>query len=220
MGLDSLPMQTQEWPATLVLAGHQHGIDVEAALARLGGRADVWARSVRALVRQLAGMGDEFRALLARDERGDAQRLLHTLKGLAGLLGAPALAGMAAQAEAALQAPLAAAALQALASRMGEAIGRSREDFELLLRLFNAHTATTAPPPAAPDPAALRQQLQMLAPLLADADMAATDLYADLISDHEALWAEALRPLGEAISALDFEAALVACHHLLQQLDS
>jgi hypothetical protein len=70
------------------------------------------------------------------------------------------------------------------------------------------------------DPSALEAALKPLERLLAAADMAATDLYADLLAEHEGVWQDELQPVGEAIAQLDFDTALRACGALREQLSA
>jgi ribosomal 50S subunit-associated protein YjgA (DUF615 family) len=76
-----------------------------------------------------------------------------------------------------------------------------------------------APPRPPRDAQALRRQLQPLAALLRDTDMAATDVFAELQQAHEPGWQDELQPLADAMAALDFAAALVACESLVQDLE-
>jgi HPt (histidine-containing phosphotransfer) domain-containing protein len=77
-------------------------IDLDAALARLGGNVDLYRQLYRMFVVDGAGMIDQLADLLAADRRQEAHRVAHTLKGLGGTMGTTALAAAAAQAEAAM----------------------------------------------------------------------------------------------------------------------
>ncbi len=80
----------------------------------------------------------------------------------------------------------------------------------------NAAAGRSADP--ATDAQALLQRLPTLVALLREHDMAATDCFAELVQAHEATWAAALRPLSDAMTALDFDGALAACERLAGQL--
>ena len=90
-------------------------------------------------------------------------------------------------------------------------------------------SAAVPPPPAAPAGASraaaspddtLRRGLQTLAGLLADADMAATECFADLaLAPGAAGWRQLLEPLATPMAALDFPTALAVCRALLARLD-
>jgi len=68
------------------------------------------------------------------------------------------------------------------------------------------------------DPAALATALGRLAALLQEADMAATDVFAELQRVHEPAWPEALAPLADAMGQLDFDRALQACQGLQRHI--
>jgi PAS domain S-box-containing protein len=204
-------------PAALtepVLArAHALGIGLQAALDRLGGKTGVWLRSARSFTQELLQHRGSLQQLLQDGERDDAARLMHTVKGVAALLGADALAAAAAGAELQLRSPIA-ADTAALVERLGHEIEHARAALQELVTLLD----TGDPVPAVRDPVALMALLEALAPLLAGADMAATDLFADLQAAHEEAWGPALQPLADAMARLDFEAALTACQALRERL--
>ncbi|MEP7282401.1 MAG: Hpt domain-containing protein, partial [Rubrivivax sp.] len=153
----------------------------------------------------------------------DAARLAHTLKGLAATLGASTLAGVAADAEQALRGPTdasdaasragdASAALQAALSRAVPALKRLCEGAE-------AFTPTPIPSdaalPAAPE--ALGEALRNLAALLRDADMEALAVLEQLRGRGAARAAQ-FEPLDDAVTRLDFDAALCVCQAWLKEI--
>ena len=80
-------------------------IDAEAALARLGGNADIYARALRAFADQARLLTDQI-AALAVQPQADRQALdaaLHNLKGVAAMVGAQPLADLVAQIEGAAE---------------------------------------------------------------------------------------------------------------------
>ncbi len=75
------------------------GLDVESALRRLGGNAGLYGKIARQFMTSQEGTAAEYRNTPLA---GDRQRIAHTLKGLAGSLGADELASMALRLESAL----------------------------------------------------------------------------------------------------------------------
>ncbi len=79
----------------------QRVLDADAALARLGGHAEIYAHVLRSFVAQVVVMTEQI-AALARTPQSDGKALhaaLHALKGVAATVGAQPLADLAAQAE-------------------------------------------------------------------------------------------------------------------------
>ena len=215
------PRAARALPAALIHAASARGIEIEAAVDRLGGRADIWARTALSFSGQLAGLSAEFDQMLASEALEDAARLMHTLKGLAGMLGVPALTVLAVQAEKALQSGASASVLAArFQARLTDEAAKARTDFDSLLAQYRALTEQPSALPAERDAAGLKARLARLAQLLAESDMAATDCFADLQVAHEAHWPDELQALGEAIAELDFGQALKECDQLARRLDA
>ncbi|CAK8714837.1 histidine kinase [Candidatus Electronema halotolerans] len=64
------------------------GINSQAALERLGGNQRIYASILQNFVSEHTGAVEDIRSLLEQDERPSAERLAHTLKGMAGAIGA------------------------------------------------------------------------------------------------------------------------------------
>jgi signal transduction histidine kinase/CheY-like chemotaxis protein len=228
-------------PASLREAAWRAGIDLESALNRLGGRQDVYHRLLGSFARDLAGLPARLQGLIASGDHTAASRQLHTLKGLAGTLGASALAAEAGTAEAQLNSDPAASLAAVAAGRVGDAIaaagprlaellqalesttGRSRVDSSPLGGLARSDRSGGALEAAAAgkestasfDAAASKAALLALASQLQNADMAATDAFAELQQRFGPAVGQPLRALEDAIGALDFERALHACRLLI-----
>ena len=200
-------------PEPVLTRAHALGIGLQAALDRLAGKTGVWLRSARSFTQELPQHRASLQQLLQEGGLDDAARLMHTIKGVAAMLGADALAAAAAGAEVQLRSGTA-ADTAALPARMGHELDHARAALQQLVTLLDAGE----PAPAARDTAALTAALEALAPLLAGADMAATDLFADLQAAHEDAWGPALQPLADAMAQLDFGAALSACVALRERL--
>ncbi|HSQ72967.1 MAG TPA: PAS-domain containing protein, partial [Rubrivivax sp.] len=223
------PPSSSPLPATLVDAALAAGVDLERALARLGGKRHLYERLLRSFVNDLAGLPAQLQAQLAAGDTETASRALHTLKGLAGTLGASALSATADQGQRALAAaatptaPFTAtepvkAALAAVLP-VTAAIDAAGPRLRWLLQALQSEQATIAAPAGGTgiDPGTEAVALQELAALLENSDMRATEVMAQLLhqrgSDGGAPW----RALGDAIDSLDFERALRLCRSLLTE---
>jgi two-component system, sensor histidine kinase and response regulator len=182
------------------------GIGLQAAVDRLAGKTAVWVRSGRSFAQEMPEHLASLDQLLVRGQLEDAARLMHTIKGVAALLGVAPLAAWATGAEARLRLG-AAGDIAALPAEMSRELDRAQLALQQLSSMLDGDTPTGAPR----DARALGTALDALAPLLAQADMAATDLFADLQAAHDEAWGAELQPLADAMAALDFDAALAGC---------
>ncbi len=81
------------------------GVELDAALARLGGNADALAALLKRFEQSQGDTVAEVRALLAAGQRPQAAQSLHRLRGVAANLGATQIAGLSANVEALLHHP-------------------------------------------------------------------------------------------------------------------
>ncbi len=182
---------------------HAAGVALDAAIARLGGRADIYRRMLQAFVSDsTAGLAALQDALLAADEAA-LRRQLHTLKGLAATLGLETLAQAAATAE----------------QQTGEApavLPVWRETLAPAQALVDALAPDARSElPAAQDNTPWREALQHLMAMLRSSDMAATDAVEALAPQVPAPHQTAFAHLHAAVMALDFEQAQALCQALL-----
>ena len=201
-------------------------VDLDAALARLGGKAPVYQRLLRGFVADLAVMPAQLTLHAARGETEAAVRLLHTLRGVAATLGATALAARAGAAEAQLDAaggPDALPMLTALAVHCGATIDTAASTLGGLLAAFDAIAATAALDPApasgatgAGDDSALIEALHALSVQLGHADMVATESMMSIQLRFGRVLKTQLGPLDDAIAVLDFTRAQGLCDELAQ----
>ena len=99
-----LQVQVQPQPAsasTTAAIGEGEGCDFGAAIARLGGSRELWAKLARRYL-DTSRAAAEIEQALATGFAGAAQRKAHTMKGVAATLGADGLSEVAAQLEQAL----------------------------------------------------------------------------------------------------------------------
>nr|WP_315218610.1 PAS domain S-box protein [uncultured Duganella sp.] len=183
-----------------------------AALARLEGKQATYARALQAFPRESLKLSERLRAATQDGQRNSAAQILHSLKGIAALVGAQTLATLAAEVEHALLAstsqpwPSLAPLFDACVSAADHA--RKRAVFY----------SPPTPPPQTPDQLVLSDQLDRLAQLLATANMAALPAFDELERLNLPVHQRTLDALGQAIRALDFGAALKLCTVLRRAL--
>jgi len=213
------PTQPSEASLSAQALGHAQAIGVELsqAIGRLGGRADVYRRMLQRFLKDLPQITEKIREAVEVQHWPQAAAQTHTLKGLAGTLGAPGWQEALRSAEKAF----AGASMDAdEARRLLDAIG---ERAAIIQAGAPALIAALAPGPAEPvadatlDPLQVRRALEDLLGLLRASDMSAVDHYEAMQAGLQAWPAEPVAALDEAMSALDFEDAIVRCEALLRQ---
>jgi CheY-like chemotaxis protein len=194
------------------------GVDITAALNRLGGNQDLYQRLLRMFVNDLADIPAQLAACVARGEAQAAMRVLHTLKGQAGTMGAMALSAEAADGEKQLAGGLASDDAELLVQQTSGAIAAGAAGLAALLQALQVAEAPM-PAPARPlDTDAVLTRLRSITRQLRNADMAATDAMADLRRHFGGALGEQLQPMDEAIGALDFDRALRLCNTLIDNM--
>ena len=237
--LAELPPAQAEPADALRRAAQAAGVDLVGALNRLGHNHALYERTLSVFVADLHAMPAQLRAQQLAQDATQASRLLHTLKGLAATLGAAALATVAGEGEALLKSHIngisnsnsgtanpkdaASADLPAVVARTCVAIAQARPSLIALHAALQATlqpatkpAATTTPPL---DTAALALLLTAMTEKLRNFDMDAVQLMATLKQQFGAALqgqtGQSLKPLDDAIEALDFEQARALCHTLL-----
>jgi HPt (histidine-containing phosphotransfer) domain-containing protein len=177
----------------------QPGIDVPAALARLGGNRGLLMRLLAEFGKTQADAAAAIRAALGRGDIDDAMRRAHTVKGVAGNLSAVRLAAVAGAVEMRL--------------RAGDAAGAAPLLVDLEDAMGEILTGLTPEPAAAPTPAAnaapgtdLAGMMAALDALLGRNSLAARREAAPLIAALSARGADG-GPLAAAIDRLAFAEA-------------
>jgi two-component system, sensor histidine kinase and response regulator len=181
------------------------GLDAADGIRRVLGKRDAYLRLLRTFVSGQAGAPEAIRSALADGRRADAERAAHTLKGVAGSIGARSLQAEAAAVEAALRQGAPPAELTVLVDCVAGSLAA-------LVAAF----AAAVPPEAAPetaasvDPEALRAAVERIGRLLEQDDVeavAAVDAAAPLLSAAFGEQASVLRTL---VRGYRFEDALAA----------
>nr|WP_154387924.1 PAS domain-containing protein [Duganella alba] len=189
------------------------GIDVEAALGRLGGNYDALSALLKRFEQSQGGAVVDVRALLGAEQRQQAAQVLHRLRGVAANLGAADVARLAAAAEAVLH------DAEADTLAMPTALNRLEQALALVARTARN---LAAPRPDIPTsntpPSDLAQKLAELQGLLQNNNLKALEHF------------KALRPalastgqaqaLGEAVETLNFKVARQMVEEMLQRKES
>ncbi len=194
------------------------GVDIAAALNRLGDNPGLYRRMLDIFVKELAAMPLQLSNYVAADDVETALRLLHTLKGQAATLGAIALATDAAIAEKQLGAKPDTATAGATLRKISSCIAASHPALVGLLQALHVAEAPVATPTMPLDTGAALAALRAITTQLQNADMAATDTMIGLMQRFGGSLGKQLKPMDEAISALDFERARCLCHELTNEL--
>jgi two-component system sensor histidine kinase/response regulator len=155
-------------------------LDVQAGLSRAGGKLGLYRSLLRQFVEQQGDAVSGIVDALARHDRALARRLAHSLRGVAGNLGAARVQAAAARLETAINDGEPAAAIDAAIAAVSVALA------PLIAKLRAALDTTRvdvrrqeeAPAPAPIDPARAREAAIRLAQLLSDFDPSASEYLA------------------------------------------
>ncbi len=192
---------------------------LEQALARLAGHRTLYAQMARMFAQEQGESVRMLREALEQDDRGEAARAAHTLKGVAATLGAEALSSIAAQLERALKRRAETAELQRMSEQLGEAVAQASVALERAAEQLSP-AADEAVPMAEFDRQAFEEHLDALVLALVDSNMAALDHYAELRARATTPLIGPLRVIEDALGRLDFRTALDACRRVEMALDT
>jgi signal transduction histidine kinase/DNA-binding response OmpR family regulator/HPt (histidine-containing phosphotransfer) domain-containing protein len=178
------------------------GIDMADGLSRMMGRKDLYLSILRKFAASNRQAAEQARAALAQDDSDSARRLAHTVKGLAGNIGAKALQEAARELEDLLS-------QSAAAPGMAERLERFEAALQSVIQALDAQLpAESAPQPVAMDPKQLESACRRLARLLADSNSEA----GAVLQANESLLRQGLGTDFDAIAVategFDFDSAL------------
>jgi two-component system, sensor histidine kinase and response regulator len=177
------------------------GLRVEIGLRNVGGQVPTYER----LLRQYANThADDMRMLrehLAAGATADARRIAHTLKGVAGALGATQVQNLAERLDAAIREQEPLPDIMRLAGRL------ETEQAALTAALATALQIHPEPPPETIDWPRIRKTLARLEALLAEDDIEANSTFRGAAPLLHAALGEGVRQLEQAISRFDYERA-------------
>jgi two-component system sensor histidine kinase/response regulator len=208
-------------PANLLLSDLP-GIAIEAGLARVGGNRNLYRAILRKFRSNQAGAVGEIRAALEDDDTEFATRLAHTVKGVAGNIGAESLQTAAEALEKALKAGDH-AALDELLVPVEHTLNEVLNSIASLEAKAEAEAATEGEIALEEEPldvTALRPLLQDMSRYLDDYDAAALEIMEAIraqvrISGLQ----ETLQQLEKQIGQYDFEGAFESLSQLAQKLN-
>ncbi|MFM7575464.1 MAG: response regulator [Microcystaceae cyanobacterium] len=177
-------------------------LDTQDGLRRVLGKKTLYLSMLRKFLASQSSFQSQITAALETGDHQTAERLAHTLKGVAGNIGANAVQEAARQLETAIregETPLTAPLEQ-----VAQALDPLLQTLESQLPPLE-----TAPPPSF-DRAQLEQICQRLSQLLADDDAESADLWQENAELLRAAFPQGYGELENAINGFDFETALVA----------
>jgi two-component system, sensor histidine kinase and response regulator len=189
------------------------GLDVADGLNRVAGNRKLYRSLLGQFVEQEADTVSAVRASLACDDFASAERLIHTLKGVSGNLGAKAVSGLAAELESSLRDRN--ASLEAGLSDLAAELARSID------AIRNSLAASAADAPlrtAVSDSAETVTLLKHLKQMLADDDGAALDYLLEARDRIRGAISETeLASLHKAVVDFDFPTALDCLNGIAQR---
>jgi two-component system sensor histidine kinase/response regulator len=185
-----------------------HILQVETGLQQLMGDRDLYLQILRRFRQRYPDSGCQARAAFDNNEPGHAQRIVHTLKGAAGMIGAQQVYLLASQLE-----PLCAGPAQAWSAPLAQLEQALRQLITVIDEVLdgdpqNRLEGSLPPPTALPE---TRMLLLHLVRLLDEGDGAAIDVLeqsATVLA--QSLGVEVFQEVTEAAHQFDFEAALKA----------
>jgi CheY-like chemotaxis protein len=205
-------------PAELLAHMQRQGIDLSAALRRMGGNSHAYLRSLQSFAKDLATLPDQLASLLQQGRFDESRRLMHSFKGMAGTLGILPLASLAADAERSLGCGGAPPHQDDLIGRLNTLATATLRDIEHVADALRQSSRPVTP--AAPvDMPSLRHSLAELTSLLRGADMRALEVFEQLRLTYAAQMQDAMQPLDAAMASLDFDQALSVCQSLQDRFD-
>jgi len=192
------------------------GVDVEAGLQRVAGNAMLYRRLLRTFSERQRDAAQAIRSALAGGDAATAERLAHTIKGVAGNIGAEAVARVAGELEAAIR--------KELGDGLEARIGRLDTELNRTVAGIEQANFATVPDSNAVSPLnadELATRLQALRDSLVAGNAEAVDQLAEikahLLKGSDSV---ALGQFVQCIEAFDFDQALVLLDRLERTIKS
>jgi two-component system sensor histidine kinase/response regulator len=180
------------------------GLDVADGVRRVMGKRDVYTGLLRAFVSGQAGAPAEIRASLSANRRSEAERTAHTLKGLAGTIGAAELSRHAGHVEAAIRGAASPGEVEALLDVLQPALDA------LVAKLIRSLPEQKVQPvqAVAADASVIRAVVEHLDRLLSQDDVASLEMFESAGPMLSAAFGERAEEIGALIKNYRFEEAL------------
>jgi two-component system sensor histidine kinase/response regulator len=180
------------------------GLDTATGLRLMGGKPALYLDMLRKFVLKQANVAERIRNALVAGDPAAAERIVHTLKGLCGSIGAQALQQQAGTLESMLRSGGPDQALQAPLADLEDDIA------DLIAKLKARLPAERADEAAAqPDMSQLSAAVDRLGEMLSDADAEGLDFFHRHQALFKAAWPESYGSIRDAVESFDFELALV-----------
>jgi two-component system sensor histidine kinase/response regulator len=181
------------------------GLDVVDGLRRVAGNVKLYRALLRQFVEQQADAVSKISASVEQQDFALTERLMHTLKGVSGNLGAKTINGLAAELEISLR-NRDVRSLDAGLPRLSIELAQT---MEAIRNSLAADSVDPRPPPVAFDPTETVAQLKHLKQMLVDDDGAALDQLLDARERFEGILSDTdLNTLERAVRDFDFTTAL------------
>jgi signal transduction histidine kinase/CheY-like chemotaxis protein len=197
------PLSAPQAPAGPAVPRTVDGLDVEQGLRRVLGKEQSYLKMLRKFISGQSQAIVQVQAALAQDDWQTAERVAHTLKGVAGNVGAIQVQADAARLEEALRNHAAAASVQSLAQSAEQSLVK-------LIAGLNAQLPQEAAPVVAAtmDTGPLQELLVRLKQLLRDDDAAALDVFGDNAALLHFAYPDCFKQMEDALANYDFSSAL------------
>ena len=191
-------------------------IDVASALRRLGGNSDLYWHAAKDFCAELRAVPTQCSEFLDASNLSGAVRLMHTVKGTAGTLGAEKMEAMAAHMEQVCKSSANAnVARQGLVALSLEVVATQNALAQVLEGLPRP-VAPSAPAVAASRSTVVTALAEMES-LLVASDMHALEKFAVLRGTLQSISPNDFNVFAQAMQDLDFDAALLLCRKLIDQ---
>jgi CheY-like chemotaxis protein len=150
------------------------GLDTPDGLSRVAGNQKLYLKILRQFIEQQGPAADEIRVALGKGDTALAERLAHTLKGVAGNIGAPSIQAAAGSLEKLIRSHANPAEVESARQEVAAVLGPMIAELRATL---NTATPPIQKPPAGPaaDPVQSRKAAAQLAQLLSEFDAGAAD---------------------------------------------
>ena len=147
------------------------GLNTAEGLLRVAGNKKLYRKLLRQFSNTEADTAQRIASALAENDRALAERLAHSVKGVAGNIGAPAVQNAAAKLEKAIAGSAPAAEIEVWRASLEECLSSLIQGLETVLERADGERAQAG------DPAQVKQAVEQLSRYLADSNAAAIDYF-------------------------------------------
>jgi two-component system sensor histidine kinase/response regulator len=162
-------------PATPDMLPPIAGLDARDGLSRVAGNQRLYVKLLRQFVEQQGPAVDQISAALAEGDVSLAERVAHTLKGVAGNIGAKPVQDAAGRLEKLIREHAGTVEVESAKSRIASVLEPLRVQLQIALSREKPGPAAATPAAPPSNPTQVREAAQQLTKLLAEFDPGATD---------------------------------------------